>query len=69
MATVDLALTIARRFRVGYYDAPILAAAPLAGCGTVYSEDLASRQDYGGTRVVDPFAAFGSDVAEPSNPR
>lgn len=57
VATVDLALAIAQRFRVGYYDALILAAARLAGCGTVYSEDLASGQDYGGTRVLNPFAA------------
>ena len=57
LATVDLALAIALRFQVGYYDAQILAAAQLAGCGTVYSEDLSSGQDYGGVRVLDPFAA------------
>lgn len=51
---VDLALEIAGRFRVGYYDALILAAARIAGCTTVYSEDLGSGQDYGGVRVENP---------------
>ncbi len=54
VAHVDLALEIAARFQTGYFDALILAAARLAGCATVYSEDLAAGQDYGGVRVVNP---------------
>lgn len=50
------ALVIRVRFRVSYWDAAILAAARLAGCRTVLSEDLSSGQDYGGVRVANPFA-------------
>lgn len=51
---VDLALEIAERFRTSYFDALILATARLAGCATVYSEDLGDGQDYGGVRVENP---------------
>lgn len=54
---VDLALEIAARFQTGYFDALILAAARLAGCATVYSEDLAAGQDYDGVRVENPLPA------------
>lgn len=53
---VDLALEITDRFQVNYYDALILAAARLAGCHVVYSEDLNAGQDYDGIRVENPFA-------------
>ena len=36
----EKALEIAERYRLGIYDAQILAAARLAGCGVVYSEDM-----------------------------
>jgi predicted nucleic acid-binding protein len=52
---VDLALELTDRFQVGYYDGLILAAARLAGCAIVYSEDLNSGQDYDGVRVCNPF--------------
>ena len=52
---VDLALDFAGRFQIHYYDALILAAARLAGCEAVYSEDLNAGQDYGGVRVENPF--------------
>jgi predicted nucleic acid-binding protein len=52
---VDLALDLVGRFQINYYDALILAAARLAGCGTVYSEDLNAGQDYDGLRVKNPF--------------
>ena len=55
-AHVDLALGLCGRFRVGYYDALILAAARLAGCSVVCSEDLSSGQDYAGVRVENPFS-------------
>ena len=54
VAHVDLALEIAARFQVSYFDALILAAARLAGCTTVFSEDLQAGQDYGGVRVENP---------------
>lgn len=52
---VDLALELSARFRIGYFDALILAAARLADCSTVYSEDLNDGQDYDGVRVCNPF--------------
>ena len=52
---VDLSLELSERFRVNYYDALILAAARLAGCSIVYSEDLNDGQDYNGVRVENPF--------------
>jgi predicted nucleic acid-binding protein len=55
VAHVDLALDLASRFRVGYYDALIVSAARLAGCPVVYSEDLSSGQEYDGVRVQNPF--------------
>ncbi len=56
VAHVDLALGLCERFRVGYYDALILAAARLASCSVVYSEDLNADQDYAGVRVENPFS-------------
>ena len=58
--TFDLfraAAAISRRFRLSYWDGAILAAARASGCDIVYSEDLSAEQDYGGLRVIDPFAA------------
>jgi len=52
---VDLALELADRFRIGYFDASIIAGARLAGCEIVYSEDLNDGQDYGGVRIRNPF--------------
>lgn len=52
---VDLALELTGRYRVSYYDALILAAARLARCAVVCSEDLSSGQDYDGVTVENPF--------------
>ena len=52
---VDLALELRARFQIQYFDALILSAARLAGCATVFSEDLNPGQDYGGVIVKDPF--------------
>ena len=52
---VDLALELAERFQVNYYDALIIATARLAGCPIVYSEDLNDGQDYDRVRVQNPF--------------
>ena len=57
VAHVDLALEVAARFRVSHFDALILAAARMADCATVFSEDLGAGQDYGGVRVENPFPA------------
>jgi len=55
--TVKLALAIAARWRISYFDAQIVAAAKRLGRGTIYSEDFNDGQDYGGIRVVNPFPA------------
>lgn len=40
---------------LSWYDALIVCAAREAGCGTLYSEDLQHGQQFGRTRVVNPF--------------
>ncbi len=50
------ALAIRRRFGLSYWDSAILAAARKLRCDAVYSEDLSAEQDYGGLRVINPFA-------------
>ena len=42
--THDLAVALAERYRLSIYDALILAAATLAGCRIVYTEDLQHGQ-------------------------
>ena len=49
-------IAISRRHQVRYWDGAILAAAHSLGCDAVYSEDLSPTQDYGGVRVINPFA-------------
>ena len=51
----DLALELAGRYQLRYYDSLILAAARLADCDIVYSEDLTDGQNYGGVTVRNPF--------------
>ena len=57
--TVELllaALASSRRFKISYWDASILEAARLAGCGVVLSEDLSHGRDYAGVVVQNPFS-------------
>ena len=61
---VDAAPDFCSQFGLSYWDSAILAAARLSGCGIVYSEDLSSQQDYGGLRVVNPFANSRQDTPE-----
>jgi predicted nucleic acid-binding protein len=44
------------RYRIGIYDAMIVAAARALGCRTILSEDLNEGQDYGGVVAMNPFA-------------
>ena len=48
-------VSISERFRISYWDGAILAAAKVAGCAQVYSEELNHEQDYGGILVTNPF--------------
>ena len=52
---VQAAMATRERFQVSYWDAAIIEAARLAGCGRVLSEDLSHGQDYDGVAVTDPF--------------
>ena len=49
------ALGIHERWKFGYYDSLIVAAALTAGCSILYTEDLQSEQIVEGLEVVNPF--------------
>ena len=40
---------------LSFWDAMIVAAAALSGCGTLYSEDMSHDAEYEGVRIVNPF--------------
>jgi predicted nucleic acid-binding protein len=50
------ATVIARIHRLSIYDANILAAAELAGCKVVHSEDMQHGQRVGTLTISNPFA-------------
>jgi predicted nucleic acid-binding protein len=50
------AMELEQRFRLSFWDALIVQAAQSAGVEILSSEDLSHGQDYGGVRVVSPFA-------------
>lgn len=50
-------LEITERWRLSFYDALVVAAALVAGCKTLYSEDLQDGQNIDGLTIVNPFAA------------
>ena len=55
------AATVSHRFGLSYRDGAILAAARVAGCEAIYSEDFSTQQDYGGLRVINPFTEAAAD--------
>ena len=55
-ATHDLALDLMDRFHLAFYDALIVAAAALAKCSILYSEDMQDAQKIEGVTIRDPFA-------------
>ena len=40
---------------MSFYDALIVQAASVAGCDTLYSEDLSTGETINGVRIVNPF--------------
>lgn len=52
---VAAGLALARRYRLKYYDAALLAAAERLGAPIFYTEDLNHNQVYGSVRAVNPF--------------
>lgn len=64
-ASIDLyhrGLDIQVRYRFGFYDALIVAAALEAGCKTLYSEDLQHGQRVDALTIVNPFHDDGYQV-------
>lgn len=55
LETHDEAVSIARRYKLHFYDSLIIAAAVQAGCTVLYSEDLQHGQKIGSLRVENPF--------------
>jgi predicted nucleic acid-binding protein len=54
--THDLALDLAERFQVSFYDGLIVASASLASCKVLYSEDMQHGQTIAGVTIRNPFA-------------
>jgi len=56
LATHDLALDLVERVRLSFYDGLIVAAARLAGCSILYSEDMQTGRTIEGVTIQNPFA-------------
>ena len=55
--THDRAFAVAERYGFNFYDALIVAAALLAGCSTLYSEDMQAGQKIDGSlQILNPFS-------------
>lgn len=46
---------LARRYKISYWDAALVAASQRGGADILYTEDLNHAQLYDGVRVVNPF--------------
>ena len=55
VALYEHAISLQRRWRFGFYDSLIVAAALEAGCKTLYSEDLQHGQEVESLEIVSPF--------------
>ena len=53
--THEDAVSMARRYKLHFYDSLIIAAAVQAGCTVLYSEDLHHGQKIGNLRIENPF--------------
>ena len=53
--THALALALAERYQLGIFDACIVASAELAGCSTLYSEDMHDGQQLDAVLICNPF--------------
>ena len=58
LETQEHALKIAMTNKIGIYDANIVAAAELAGCDVLYTEDMNHGQKFGRVSIVNPFMAM-----------
>jgi predicted nucleic acid-binding protein len=55
LETHELALSIVLKHKIHIYDANIVAAAELAGCDVLYTEDLSDGQRIGRVTIRNPF--------------
>jgi predicted nucleic acid-binding protein len=55
LETHELALEIVRKHQFAIFDANIIAAAELAGCDVLYTEDLSDGQRIGKVTIRNPF--------------
>lgn len=53
---IELAWRLQDRHSLSFWDALIVAAAQIAGCEQLLTEDLTDGADYDGVVVIDPFA-------------
>jgi len=58
--THELGLAYAERYRLGVFDSMIAAAAVLAGCTTLYSEDMHHGLVIDGATIRNPFLPAGA---------
>jgi predicted nucleic acid-binding protein len=56
LRTHTLGLRYADRYKIGIYDAMIVAAAELAHCHTLYTEDMQDGMVIEGVTILNPFA-------------
>jgi len=67
-ATVREAIRLARRYSLSHWDSLIVAAALLAGCDILYSEDLQHGQVFdGGLTIVNPFLSIHHRPEKPGS--
>lgn len=55
LATHELGLDLAERYRYSIYDSLIIAAALQAGCSRLYSEDFRHAQKFDRLTILNPF--------------
>ena len=60
------AMEIAGRYRISFWDAPILAAAEGGGAEVLYTEDLNDGEHYGPVVAGNPFRSSGQEHAPPN---
>ena len=59
---LEVAWSIEDRFGLSFWDSLIVAAAHVAGCEVILTEDLQHEMDFDGVRVVDPFRTSVADL-------
>lgn len=62
LPAIDAAWSIEDRFGLSWWDALIVAAAQVARCDYLLTEDLQEGQDFEGVKVISPFARTPAEV-------